>query len=140
MKTRRVWKAIAMTGAAGTLVLTVASPAAAYTSVGEKPNFFLECDASVYITDELVGSLGKIEARGGFVCPGDLKWAGDLRLRIYRNNTEVKSVQKHAPQSSSDHIDARYDNPVGTQNWQAKLWLNRPGFDSTLIVTGVIPS
>lgn len=140
MKSRRVWKAIGIAGASGALVLIVASPAAAHTSIGDKPNFFLECDASVYITNELVGSPGKIEAWGGFVCPSNLKWAGDLRLQILRNNAVVRNEQKHAPQSSSDHIDATYDNTVGTQNWQAKLWLNRPGFDSTLITTGVIPA
>jgi hypothetical protein len=123
------------------IIAGAASPAHAETSSGHHDNFWYSCDASVYITDDLIGSPGKIEAWGGFACNRQY-WGGVMRLRINKNGAKVKEVTKNVPGGAamSDHIDATVANSPGRQNWSATMWLSRPGMDTLVISTGVIPA
>ncbi|WP_144420344.1 hypothetical protein [Micromonospora haikouensis] len=132
---------LAATGTAAALVLFSSTPAMALSSTGFKDSFFNQCDANVTIDDALVGSPGKIEAWGGYVCPTGSTWAGTMTITIKRNGVAVKKTDKAANgKESSDSVNAAVADDAGTQDWQATLTLFRPGFSQTLIATGVIPS
>jgi hypothetical protein len=127
--------------AASAIIAGAAAPAHAETSIGVHDNFFFSCDASVYITDSLIGSPGKIEAWGGFVCDRQY-WGGVMRLQIRRNGSKVAEVTKNVPGGAAmtGHIDATVTNISGRQNWQAVMWLSRPGSGTVVVSTGVIPA
>jgi hypothetical protein len=126
---------------ASAIIAVAGSPAYAETSSGHHDNFWYSCDASVYITDDLIGSPGKIEAWGGFACLRQY-WGGVMRLKIRKNGATVKEVVKNVPGGAAmtDHIDATVANSSGRQNWSATLTMSRPGMDTLVISTGVIPS
>jgi hypothetical protein len=126
---------------AGAVVVGAAAPASAITSSGHHDNFFYSCDASVYISDTLIGSPGKIEAWGGFSCAGHY-WGGRMTLQIFKNGQQVKEVIKDVAKGAArtDHIDGWVANSSGSQRWSAKLWLFRPMSGTTLIATGEITS
>lgn len=139
MEKRRKLTLVAALAAGMVTVLNLASPAQAQTSTGVKDDFYYSCDASVYITDDLIGSPGKIEAWGGFSCAQQY-WGGTMRVEIWRNNVKVAEASKGIASAMTDHVDATTNNASGTQSWQAKLWLARPLSDSVLLTTGVIYS
>src|SRR5215218_2224026 len=99
--TRRIATPIAV---AATAILMAASPASAATSSGVQDNFQFSCDASVYITDSLIGSPGRIEAWGGFSCPNPQQWGGVLEVEIYRNGVKVASGIKNSDFTSTNHV------------------------------------
>ncbi|MER7894564.1 hypothetical protein ABTX15_32845 [Micromonospora sp. NPDC094482] len=141
MATRTASRMLLCTAVSTALILVASSPALALHSIGFKDNFFNSCDANVTIDDALIGSPGKIESWGGYRCPTGSTWAGEMTIKITRNGVKVKEVQKSINGSvSSDSVNATVADDAGTQNWQATLTLFRPGFASTIISTGVIPS
>ena len=140
MKARNALRWLATAAASTALILSVASPAAAQTAIGLKDDFFFGCDASVYISDSLPGSPGKIEAWGGYSCPSPTKWAGSMRIKIYKGSRVVAEAAKGTGEASTDHVSVSASNASGTQEWRATLWLFRAGNPQTLIATGVISS
>lgn len=130
------WAVLSIPLAAAVLL---ASPASAHVATGYADSFYGQCDGNVTISDELIGSPGKIEAWGGFACPSKIPWAGQMTLQVFKNGVKVSEVKKSA-NGTTDHIDATLTNSAGTQRWRAQLTLFRPGFASTIISTGEIPS
>jgi hypothetical protein len=65
-----------------------------------------------------------------------------MRLQIRRNGSTVADASKNVPGGAArtDHIDATVTNPSGRQNWQAVMWLSRPGASTLVVSTGVIPA
>ena len=139
MKTPKSVAALAVFGACATLLAATAGPASAKTSSGIWDDFFVQCDASVYVPDSLTGSPGKVEAWGGYSCPTSFKFIGEIKLQLKNGNTAVKTDQKNVNASTGD-VNATVTNSSGTQNWHADLTIFRPGFDSWIVSTGIVAS
>ncbi|MCM4083644.1 hypothetical protein [Paractinoplanes hotanensis] len=139
MRTRRSATALAVAGASTTILAVSAAPAAAQTAAGVADNFYGSCDASVYVSDDLTGSPGKVEAWGGYTCPTSFDYVGQLRLTL-RDGTATIGTDQKAVNGPTDHVDVTADNVSGVQNWHADLWIFRPGYDPTIVSTGEVRS
>jgi hypothetical protein len=139
MRLRRTSALLAIGGASATLLAMTATPASAATAVGIAEGFFRGCDASVYVSDDLIGSAGKVEAWGGFVCAPGRTFVGQMRITLKKGNTKAKEHAKNV-NGSTDHVEVTVANSAGKQDWHADLWLFRPGFPATIVSTGVVRS
>jgi hypothetical protein len=140
MKTRKIVAAVAVAACSAALVSATAVPAAAATASGVADNWIGQCDASVYVSDDLIGSAGKIEAWGGYVCPTGYHFIGQLRITLRKGKTTAKTYGKNV-QGDSHHVDVTVPNAAGNQDWHADLWLFRPGMSDAIVVsTGVVRS
>ncbi|GGK90759.1 hypothetical protein [Mangrovihabitans endophyticus] len=129
----------AVAGVATTAVIASAQSAAAKTATGVAENFYAQCDASVYVSDDLIGSDGKIEAWGGYTCPSSFKYHGQLTLTL-KDGTAIIGQQKKAVNDSTNHVDVTATNISGYQDWHADLQLFVPGSPQTIVSTGVVHS
>ncbi|MEU8409351.1 hypothetical protein AB0C19_24410 [Micromonospora sp. NPDC048842] len=119
--------------------LALASPASAKSSTGFADDFFPRCDANVTVADDLVGSVGKIDAYGGFFCETGREFSGTMTLQLFKNGAKVSEAKKGV-NGNGDSLGITVSNPVNPQDWRAKLTIFRPGFSSTIIDTGTIRS
>ncbi len=139
MKMRKLVAAIAVTSASAALLVATATPAAAATAMGVADDWFQLCDASVTVTDDLIGSPGKIEAWGGYSCPTGFRFEGQMKITLKKGNTKAKEHAKNV-KGSTDHVDVTVNNAAGLQDWHADLWLFRPGMDPVIVSTGEVRS
>lgn len=139
MRTTKSWATVAIAGATVTLMAVTAAPAAAATATGVADSFFNRCDASVFISDTLTGSDGKVEAWGGFSCPQSLKFIGQIKIEL-KNGTKTVAKKQIAVNASTDSVSATVVNSKGKQRWHADLKIFRPGFDTWIVSTGDIKS
>lgn len=140
MRAPRSVVAIAMASAVTTVVVaSSAVPAFAGTAIGVADNFYGDCDASVYVSDEVVGSAGKVEAWGGYSCPSTFTYVGQLKIVLYKNGVSAGSSAKNV-KGSTDSVSTTATNTSGVQSWRADLTIFRPGSDSVIVSTGVVRS
>jgi hypothetical protein len=139
LRTPRYLAGIGVVGVAATMLLATTGPAAAATASGIEDNFFNQCDASVYVSDSLIGSSGKIEAWGGYSCPTSFKFVGQIKIELKNGSKVVKVDQKNVNASTGD-VNATVVNKAGRQRWHADLKIFRPGFDTWIVSTGDVNS
>jgi hypothetical protein len=139
LKKTRLLPALGVAATTAGLLLATTGPASAATAIGTADDFFQQCDASVYVTDSLIGSSGKIEAWGGFVCPQSFKFVGQVRIDL-KNGTKVVKTDAKNVNASTDSVNATVTNSSGVQSWHADLKIFRPGFDTWIVSTGVVKS
>ncbi|GIH07099.1 hypothetical protein Rhe02_51660 [Rhizocola hellebori] len=122
-------------------IAVVQAPAMAKTASGVDENFWAGCDASLYVSDSVIGSPGKIEAWGGWSCPSPAVWGGVLTIDLYRNGTKVASQAKNYDKfAATGHGEVTATNIAGSQNWYAKLWMSGAIYAEVRITTGTIAS
>jgi hypothetical protein len=139
MKKSKIVKVLVAIGVTVCLLLAITPPATAATAMGVLDGFFGRCDASVYVSDSLIGSPGKIEAWGGYSCPQSFKFIGEVKLVLKNGNAVVQETQKAVNQATND-VNITVTNSPGVQNWHADMWIFRPGFDRWIISTGMVSS
>jgi hypothetical protein len=122
------------------LVAATALPAHADTAIGVADDFFAQCDANVFVSDDLIGSDGKIEAWGGYSCPQSYKFTGQIKIILKDGSKRVGKPKAKGVNASTDFVGITVANKAGKQKWHADLWIFRPGFDATIVSTGVVQS
>jgi hypothetical protein len=138
MRRSKLLAGFVATGACAAVV-AVAAPASAATAIGTADNFFRQCDASVYVSDDLIGSAGKVEAWAGFSCPQTYPFVGQIRLVLKDGTRTVKSVGKNV-NASTDSLSITVPNAAGAQNWHADLLIFSPSLAQVIVSTGVVRS
>ncbi|MED7931950.1 hypothetical protein SMD20_47550 [Nonomuraea sp. LP-02] len=126
--------------AAVAFMLATQSSAIAQTSTGDLENWVGNCDAVVAISDDLIGSPGRIEAWGGYSCSNPQKWGGVLRIQIFKGSQKVADKVANWPLGTTGHVETSVANTSGTQAWYAKMIISSTMSQGGTVRTGTIYS